>query len=100
MDEFLEEVRRRAEEECALDADDEAAENGTEWPGRAFDPRCKRWADEIPEVRAFAAENNMTPDGYVKLEEGTYNRSNGHFLCDECYIAAGMPVAIPRWVCP
>jgi hypothetical protein len=26
------------------------------------------------------------------MEEGTYNPINGHFLCDQCYIEAGMPV--------
>jgi hypothetical protein len=37
---------------------------------------------------------------YVIFEEGTYNPDNGHFLCDECYIKAGMPSAPEGWKAP
>lgn len=37
---------------------------------------------------------------YVRAEEGTYNPTNGHFLCDRCYIEAGMPSAPGGWRCP
>lgn len=39
---------------------------------------------------------------YVIDEEGTYNDSNGHFLCTMCYIKNGQPSKpFPnRWVCP
>jgi len=37
---------------------------------------------------------------YVVQEEGTFNRANGHFLCDECYIKNGMPSSDRGWVCP
>lgn len=37
---------------------------------------------------------------YVWEEEGTMNHSNGHFLCDQCYINAGMPTAPGGWTCP
>lgn len=30
---------------------------------------------------------------YVR-EDGTYNRDNGHFWCDRCYIRAGMPLGV------
>lgn len=33
-------------------------------------------------------------------EEGTLNRENGHFLCNECYIKAGMPSSPTGWRCP
>lgn len=33
-------------------------------------------------------------DGFMIAEEGTYNPSNGHFYCDACYIAAGMPLGV------
>jgi hypothetical protein len=69
---------------------------------RAICTGCNRPADEIEEYIEAAAEEDMTPDDYVKSEEGTYNRANGHFLCTDCYIAAGMP-AVPhpgRWVAP
>jgi hypothetical protein len=42
----------------------------------------------------------MTPDDFVREEEGTFNRSNGHFLCTDCYIAAGMPSSPEGWVAP
>lgn len=31
---------------------------------------------------------------YVRAEDGTYNRENGHFLCDKCYLRAGMPLGV------
>ena len=72
-----------------------------------FDPSCRRYAVEMPEL-----DDNIREDGsnrrvtaierarYVRAEEGTYNPANGHFLCDVCYIKAGMPVAPGGWKCP
>lgn len=37
---------------------------------------------------------------YVVQEEGTLNRYNGHFLCDACYIAWGMPTSPTGWKAP
>jgi hypothetical protein len=42
-----------------------------------------------------ATKGRMRAD-YVRREEGTFNRENGHFLCDRCYISHGMPLG----VCP
>ena len=39
-------------------------------------------------------------DNYVRVEEGTYNRENGKFLCDLCYLKAGTPSSPTGWVCP
>jgi len=61
---------------------------------------CNKKPDEIEEYVELAEEENVTPDEYVKHEEGTYNNRNGHFLCTSCYIKAGMP-SLPwpsRWV--
>lgn len=33
-------------------------------------------------------------------EEGTMNYENGHFLCNACYIKAGMPSSPTGWKCP
>lgn len=33
-------------------------------------------------------------------EEGTLNTENGHFLCNMCYIKAGMPSSPRGWRCP
>lgn len=62
---------------------------------------CKKHPDEIeeyqdPEIR----DPNQSADDYVRAEEGTYNRENGHFLCTDCYIAAGMPSSPRGWVAP
>jgi len=63
---------------------------------------CKKKANEIQEYIESSDELNMHPYDYVREEEGTYNHENGHFLCTDCYIAAGMP-AKPypeKWICP
>lgn len=63
---------------------------------------CNKTADELPEYIEGAAEAEMTVEQYVREEEGTYNPENGHFLCTDCYIKAGMP-SLPypkRWVAP
>lgn len=69
---------------------------------RPFDPRCQRYADEIDEYVLFAAPENGydDPNQFVIEQEGTYNSVNGHFLCTECYIAEGLPVATSGWKCP
>lgn len=67
---------------------------------QAFDPSCGRVPADIPSVRVFAAEQELTPEDWVWAEEGTLNPSNGHFLCDDCYIRAGMPSSPSGWKCP
>lgn len=69
---------------------------------KPYDPRCGRYAEQIPAVRAEAAALNLTPEEWVLREEGTYNPDNGHFSCDACYIEMGMPSKpFPeRWVTP
>ena len=63
---------------------------------------CLRTPAELPEVVAIAADEGVTPDEWVRTEEGTFNRENGHFACDECYVAIGMPSlpAPARWIAP
>lgn len=63
---------------------------------------CGKKPHELPEYVSAAEESGTSPILYVMQEEGTYNRSNGHFLCTPCYVNAGMPTAGPRkrWVCP
>lgn len=51
-------------------------------------------------VREYSGDNEMTPDQYVWEEEGTLNRENGHFLCTNCYVKAGMPSTPRGWVTP
>lgn len=63
---------------------------------------CNKTADELPEYIAGAEEAEITVEQYVREEEGTYNPENGHFLCTDCYIKAGMPSKPypERWICP
>lgn len=63
---------------------------------------CNKRASEIEEYIEAARDSGISVDDYVKEEEGTYNHENGHLLCTDCYIKAGMP-ALPypaRWVAP
>lgn len=61
---------------------------------------CGRIPADIPGIVDYAEWEEMTPDEWVRSEEGTYNPVNGHFLCDEDYIKAGMPSSSHGWVCP
>ncbi|HYE39172.1 MAG TPA: hypothetical protein VEB23_04525 [Ramlibacter sp.] len=61
---------------------------------------CKKRPAELDEYTELAADENMTPDEYVRKEEGTYNPENGHFLCTNCYVEAGMPSSPQGWVAP
>ena len=77
-----------------------------------YDPSCGRFASEMSYLDSFWAESQQEFDEtppeeipikrvqYVLREEGTLNTSNGHFLCDSCYIKAGMPSSPSGWVCP
>lgn len=75
-------------------------------PTNPYDPKCNRHAWEMGELDYFImpGHGEIPSDDdrreYVIHEEGTYNPTNGHFLCDDCYIAAGMPTAHNGWVCP
>jgi hypothetical protein len=63
--------------------------------------RCGRPPDEIDEYIDMAHQSGMTAAQYVIAEEGTYNQTNGHFCCTDCYIAIGMPTASGRgWKAP
>ena len=61
---------------------------------------CKKRPHEIEEYIEAAAEDSMDPNDWVRTEEGTYNRENGHFLCTTCYIAVGMPSKPGGWRAP
>jgi hypothetical protein len=43
---------------------------------------------------------SMTPEQVVREQEGTFNPRNGHFLCTDCYIKAGMPSSPVGWHAP
>jgi len=61
---------------------------------------CNKVPDQLTEYHPDATGLDLLPDEYVWQEEGTLNPNNGHFLCDSCYIAAGMPTAPGGWTAP
>jgi hypothetical protein len=61
---------------------------------------CEKTPDQIDEYTEMAALEEMTPEQYVKVEEGTYNPENGHFACTSCYIRMGMPSSPRGWKAP
>ncbi len=67
---------------------------------RPYCTGCGKYPDEITEYILAAADEDMSPDAFVRHEEGTYNVANGHFLCTTCYEQAGMPSAPGGWVAP
>ena len=62
---------------------------------------CNKPPSQLQEyIDAAERDGYDSPEDYVRAEEGTYNRENGHFLCTECYINAGMPTSSQGWVAP
>lgn len=61
---------------------------------------CNKPPAELDEYSGVAEIEDMSPDDYVWEEEGTLNRENGHFLCTDCYVRAGMPSTPRGWVAP
>jgi hypothetical protein len=58
-------------------------------------------AEYVMEAQIYAEQDDeYTPDDFVRENEGTYNRENGHFLCTACYIGAGMPSSPTGWRAP
>jgi hypothetical protein len=50
------------------------------------------WAESSEEVLALNEDERMAERVAYARRDGTYNRDNGHFWCDTCYIRAGMPL--------
>ena len=65
-----------------------------QWIDRPYCPGCETYAAEHIEYKY-----DDDPDESAR-QDGTYNPSNGHFLCMKCYIKAGMPSSPNGWVCP
>ena len=64
-----------------------------------WDPGCGRYASQMTGLGYFTEEGQSNAD-YIRKEEGTYNPETRHFLCDDCYIKAGMPTSPSGWKCP
>ena len=61
---------------------------------------CGKRPSEIEEYVEIAKMEDMTPEDYIRTEEGTYNSSNGHFTCTVCYFRLGMPSSPRGWIAP
>lgn len=53
---------------------------------------CGREPSEIDEYIEMAEIEGMTPEEYVRQEEGTFNHNTEMFYCTDCYIKVGMPL--------
>jgi hypothetical protein len=63
-------------------------------PGYVDQLRAELWDD---------GEESPSPAELVRQGEGTYNPETGHFCCDQCYLAIGMPAnrfPEPPWRAP
>lgn len=70
------------------------------WEPRHLEIICFRCRKTPQETHGSFAEPEQTAEEYVIEEEGTFNTENGHYACDECYIAIGMPTRSGGWVAP
>lgn len=66
------------------------------------DLRCAGCGKRPKETHGvYAVEAGMTPEQYVRREEGTLYEPTGMYLCDLCYIRNGSPSGhwpdTPRW---
>jgi hypothetical protein len=55
---------------------------------------CKKKPGEIAEYVNAAKDEGISPEDFVRLEEGTYNKKNGLFYCTSCYVAIGSPMGV------
>lgn len=53
---------------------------------------CGKAPEEIDEYVDMGEVEGLTPEEFVRQEEGTYNPETGMFYCTACYIKIGMPL--------
>jgi hypothetical protein len=59
---------------------------------------CNKPPEKLPDIVEAAALNRMTPSAYVQVLEPTFNRASGRFMCQDCYMEAG--ISDPAWRAP
>jgi hypothetical protein len=64
------------------------------------EPACNYCLAIIGQPHLSTCTLYVSPERYVWQEEGTLNMQNGHFLCTNCYIDAGMPSSPTGWTAP
>ncbi len=55
---------------------------------------CGKHPCDLEEYKSAALEAEMTPEAYVRKEEGTYNPETDLFYCTPCYVLVGMPLGV------
>lgn len=60
---------------------------------------CNKKPEELFSEEMLEEQDYQSATAYAK-DDGTYNRENGHFVCDSCYIEMGMPSSAEGWVAP
>lgn len=55
-------------------------------------PYCEKRPHEITEYIEQAEYSEVTPEEFVKMDEGTYDYRTDLFCCTTCYIKIGMPL--------
>ena len=58
---------------------------------------CRKTPDELEEYQDQAKAEEMTPDEFVRENEGTFNPRVQLFCCTTCYIDIGMPSSNAGW---
>ncbi len=53
---------------------------------------CGKSPSELEEYIEMGKAEGLTPDEFVRQEEGTLNKQTGLFYCTDCYIKIGMPL--------
>ncbi len=61
---------------------------------------CGKTPSELDEYTDPEIIDGLTPDEYVRQEEGTYNRESNRFACTICYVKIGMPSSPRGWKAP
>ncbi|SDX64172.1 hypothetical protein [Salimicrobium album] len=54
--------------------------------------RCQQHPSQIEEYKEAAYDMEMSPESYVRMDEGTYHSRTDFFCCTSCYVALGAPV--------
>lgn len=57
---------------------------------------CGFTPGELTEYVTAAQEEGVTPEAFVRDNEGTFNTETEMFWCTACYIAVGMPLGVAR----
>ncbi len=62
--------------------------------------RCGKQPNELLEYTKAAHEAGVSPDEFVRQNEGTLNDACNTFACTDCYNAIGSPSSAKGWRAP